>query len=353
MKKFYILLAAIPFIFFATGCDDNQTDYEPARSVEIVSADLEYQPAGGSGTIVANVNGTIQASSSVDWCTVSASGRTVNVTVSPYDGLDNRYAKIEIKSGNAASYVTLHQYGTYFDLSYADDYYHIDDINGKVEIPLTHYNHFPESTADVDWLTTEFREGFVTIKAADNTTGIPRSGNITIGNKTMTIEQWSFDTTFAGEYEWRGTTALGGSTYGSMKITIKDFDPESETCSVKFNDIDSCEISAQFIPETYTLRIHSGRYAGTKIYKSKQVYLFSMVYVEGSVSWGANYYVDFPLELNQNGKWTGTLTDRGSYAGKTITAVFFELFSAPTASSANRLSVRTGPRYFNNTITKL
>lgn len=353
MKRIFILFASIPLLF-AAGCASDEPDYQLAQKVEIVSADLAYAPGGGTGTIVTKATGTLTATSSVDWCSVSVSGPNVNVSVAPYDGLENRYAKIEIKSQDGSSAVTLHQYGMYLDLSVAEDFYHVDDIGGKVEIPLEHFNFVPDGVADVDWLSSELAGDVLVIKAKDNTTGEMRSGNITIGEKTITVDQWSFDKFFAGEYTWRGTTTLTGSTYASMKVSIKDFDSVDETCAIVFDELENCEIRVPFDTRTHTIRINAGLYAGEITYKEAPAYIYTMVYADGYVAWGSDYYVDYPLTRDtETGKWSAKLTDRGSYPGKNISAIYFELFKAKSLSSANRHKVNYGKRLYNSTLTQM
>lgn len=353
MKRIFILFASIPLLF-AAGCASDEPDYQLAQKVEIVSADLAYSPGGGTGTIVTKATGTLTATSSVDWCSVSVSGPNVNVSVAPYDGLENRYAKIEIKSQDGSSAVTLHQYGMYFDLEGAEDSYHVQDRDAKVEIPLTHYNHVPDGVADVDWLSSEIVGENLVIKAEDNMTGKPRVGKFSIGTKTMTFVQWSYDTSFAGEFEWRGTTTLDGTTYASMKVSIKDIDLEAKKCTIVFNDLGNRELRVPFDPETNTLRISGGLYAGEIEYNSRTAYVFSMIYASGYVSWSTSYYADFPLTLDlETCEWSGKLTDRGSYSGKVVSAIYFELFNSKKAESSSRLKVNLGKRLYNNTLTRM
>ncbi len=351
MRKIYLFLIVLP-IFFLVACESGEGDYEVQKSLSVVSADLTFQPSGGTGTVVVEAQGTVTAVSSRPWCTTSVNGGTITVTVSEYDGLDNRYADILITSGEGTAKVIAHQYGLYFLLPEAEDSYHVEDVNGFVEIPLTHNNYEPESEADVDWLSASYADGKVIIKAADNTTGLLRTGNITIGTKKIQIEQWSFDSVFAGEYYWVGTTTATGSVVDTMKVTFKDYDPKDGTFKMDFPDA-KVSFVTQFNEKDLSFKVSAGLSCGETVYKDATAYIYTIVYGSGYVSWSSSYYVSFTLTLDKaTGKYQAPMEDVGSWTGKEISSVQFELFKSHTLNSANRWKVAVGKKLYNVTLYK-
>lgn len=351
MKRIYFFLMTLPLIFLV-ACESGEGDYETMKTINVVSTDLTFQPSGGTGTVVVEAQGSVTAVSSRPWCTATVNGGTITVTVSEYDGLDNRYADILITSGKETTRVTAHQYGLYFLLPEAEDSYHVEDLNGSVEIPLTHNNYEPETEADVDWLSASYADGKVIIKAADNTTGLLRSGNITIGTKKIAIEQWSFDNVFAGEYYWVGTTTATGSKVDTMKVNFKDYDPESGTFTMDFPD-EKVAFVTQFNEKDFSFKVSGGLYCGETIHKDATAYIYTIVYGSGYVSWSSSYYVSFTLAIDKaTGKYQAPMVDVGTWANRDITSIQFELFKSHTLNGTNRLKVAVGKKLYNVTLYK-
>lgn len=352
MKRLYSFLVALLPLASLIGCESGEGNYETVKTIKVNSAELTFQPSGGSGSVVVEADGQITAVSSRPWCSTSVNGNTVTVTVSEYDGLDNRYADIIITSGGGSAKVTAHQYGLYFLLPEAKDSYHVEDVNGSVEIPLTHNNYEPEAVADVDWLSASYAGGNVIIKAVDNTTGALRTGNITIGTKKIRIEQWSFDNVFAGEYYWVGTTTSSGTKVDTMAVDFKNYDPKAGTFEMDFKDA-GVSLTTQFNENDLSFKVSGGLYCGETVYKNETAYIYTVVYAGGSVSWSANYYVTFTLALDKTtGKYQAPMEDVGTWSGKTISSVQFELFKSEALGSANRWRVTAGKKLYNVTLYK-
>lgn len=356
MKKILIFLVAALSVAFFSGCESVEGDYETQRTIKIVSTDVVFERAGGSGTIVVEAEGSIVATSSRPWCTTSVSGNTINVNVGEYDGLDNRYADIIITCGDYSTRVTAHQYGCYFLLPEAEDSYRVEDINGQVAIPLSHNNYEPAGVADVDWLSTVYENGNVIIKAADNKTGQVRTGNITIGDKKIQIIQWSFDTVFAGEYDWSGTTTASGTVKKSMPVTISDYDAEKGTFRINFTNNSMGEgayMEVPFDPDTFTFTMSAGQYIGETVYKNAPAYIYTMVYGGGYITWDASIKAAFTFTLDpETGKYYAALKDIGTWleGERVVSGVYFELFKANSPTSANRMKISISTKVYNNVL---
>lgn len=355
MKKILIFFAALS-IAILNGCESNEGNYETLKTIKVVSSDLVFQRAGGTGSVVVDAEGPVVVTSSRPWCTTSVSGNTINVNVDEYDGLDNRYADIVITCGDYSTRVTAHQYGCYFLLPEAEDSYHLEDVNGQVAIPLSHNNYEPAGVADVDWLSTVYENGNVIVKAADNKTGQVRNGNITIGDKKIHIIQWSFDTVFAGEYDWSGTTTAAGTTKKSMPVTISDYDAEKGTFKIKFTNNSMGEgafMEVPFDPDTFTFTMSAGQYVGETVYKDAPAYIYTIVYGGGYITWDASIKADFTFTLDpETGKYYAALKDIGTWleGERVVSGIYFELFKAMNPTSANRMKLTISTKVYNNVL---
>lgn len=353
MKKIFIFIIPVLSLILFSGCESNESEYETMTTVKVLSSDLVFQPSGGTGTITFSATGSVTVESSRSWCSASVSGNTITVNVEKYEGYDNRYSDIVIKSGDYSTSVTAHQYGYYFSLPEAEDFYHVPDVNGQVAIELTHSNYEPAGVADVDWLSTVYEGGKVIIKAADNTTGKIRTGNITIGDKTIEIQQWSFETVFAGEYDWSGTTTSAGKTTDSMPVTLSDYDEEKGSFRITFDSLEDAFIEVPFDPDTFTFTISCGQYVGETVYKDSPAYIYTLLYGSGYVTWAGGYKASFTFaEDPETGKYYAPIEDIGSWSGKVVSGVYLELFNAKDPTSTTRLMVYTAKRLYNIVITQ-
>ncbi len=350
-------LAALPLVFFLAGCESEEGDYDTVETVRVTASDITFQPQGGVGTVTFSSTGSVTVESSRSWCTASVSGNTINVKVDEYDGYENRYADIVIKSGNYSTRVTAHQYGYYFSLEEAEDSYHLDDVNGQVSIPLTHYNHKPDGVADVDWLSTVYEGENVVIKATDNTTGKMRTGHITIGTKTIEILQWSFENVFAGEYSWFGTTTATGTATNSMTVRVSDYDAEKGTFKIYFPDnsiVKGANIEVPFDPNTLTFTISAGQYAGEGVYKEAPVHIYSVLYGGGYITWGDfSIKAAFTFTLDpETGKYYAPLKDIGTWSAsdRVVSGVYFEIFSQKEPTSTYRMKLSIFTKVYNNVL---
>lgn len=353
MRKLFIFIIPVLSLILFSGCESNESDYEILATVKVLSSDLVFQPAGGTGTITFSATGSVTVESSRSWCSASVSGNTITVNVEKYEGLDNRYSDIVIKSGDYSTRVTAHQYGYYFSLPEAEDFYRVSDVNGQVAIELTHSNCEPAGVADVDWLSTVYEGGKVIIKAADNNTGKIRTGHITIGDKTIEILQWSFETVFAGEYDWTGTTTATGTTTDSMPVTLGGYDEDKGTFRITFDILENAFIEVPFDPETFTFTIGCGQYVGETVYKDAPAYIYTLLYGSGYVTWSGTAKASFTFaEDPETGKYYAPIKDIGSWSGKTVSGVYLELFSAKQPASDTRLKVYTAKRLYNIVLRK-
>lgn len=106
MRKIAIFILSVLSLSVISGCESKEGDYETLATVKVVSSDLVFQPSGGTGTVMFTASGSVTVESSRPWCTASVNGGSITVNVEKYDGYDNRYADIVIKSGDYSTKVT-------------------------------------------------------------------------------------------------------------------------------------------------------------------------------------------------------------------------------------------------------
>ncbi|GEM_PF-4538575 len=141
-------------LLLLSGCDESGTEYE-GSSIQVVSAEVTFQPTGGIGTIVIEAASQVSAVSNKEWCVASVSGNTVAVTVGKNDEITGRTAALTIRSGADEVIVPVTQLGTVLWLDGLDFTTGIIDLSvkGGSVTGTVKINTDYEVKIEEDWLT--------------------------------------------------------------------------------------------------------------------------------------------------------------------------------------------------------
>lgn len=109
-------ICTLVFSFCLCGCSD---DDGPVSGLKVLSTTAKFDASGGEGKIEVQSPVAISAVSEENWCTVSVSGQTVNVTVPVNETITGRTAMVVITAGDETLKVPVYQAGDAFicDLS--------------------------------------------------------------------------------------------------------------------------------------------------------------------------------------------------------------------------------------------
>lgn len=212
MKK-YLMSLTLPALLAAVVACNEKAQYElnvPPTIDVTAGADIAFKAIGGEGYIeVAPVDGTLQATTDQsDWCHVSVSGNRINVTVDGYDGLESRYAVLQMSAGEATGKTIVHQFGVIVkEYSWTD--ITVKNQRQSVEFAYDADGTTVEMTSDQDWITFEATPEKAILHVAENPTTDYREAVVkwAIGTVTGEITVGQFDLEAAGllgDWTWHG-----------------------------------------------------------------------------------------------------------------------------------------------------
>lgn len=165
------------------SCSEEEKFVEPVPTLELVSSNVTFdaEPSNGEIIVSNSASGSISASSSESWCTVSISGNeAVNVSVPRYDGYEGRTAVITVSNGTDQLHVPVSQSGALWAVVSADSL-DFHDLNNEATIRLK--SNFDYHISTPDWITFTKEDNNVTFHALPNLTGKPRFDKVTISSK--------------------------------------------------------------------------------------------------------------------------------------------------------------------------
>ncbi len=192
---FYIVMMLLTALMVGCNKDDATVGEVDLGYLKVLSSDVNFGYLGGTGTIVIDTKSNVQYEldeSGAEWCTVSAEGSIVTVTVPEHTGIESRH-----------TFITLSADGREVEINISQTTFHLMVDGGSLAInclssesPLAGQRSITytpidlsgiSATKDVDWIKSVKAEmGTVTIDVQENR-GVSREGVVTI---------------MAGEQDW-------------------------------------------------------------------------------------------------------------------------------------------------------
>ena len=316
-RLLYLILA----LAAVTACEENKGfELNVPQTVDVTTgADIAFKAIGGKGSIqVAPVEGQLEAKTSQDsWCHLSVSGTTINVEVDEYDGLESRYAVIEMTAGKATGKTIVHQYGVIVR-SFSWEDVTVDNGSHVLVFPYDANETTVRVSSDQDWVSFETTPEALTIRVDKNPGTDYREAAVhwSLGTMTGDIAVGQFDLAEAGllgSWSWHGKQATNDRDF-PMSATLSDGGNGTYSLSLAYS---TSSIQLDLNIDGLTLRKNQlmlplGQYVGTYTMKRTGVVydaytlvaegLIRMLYEEG-ITTGA---LPFTLAKDESGKWTAT-----------------------------------------------
>lgn len=188
MKKYlYMILAVVASLLFFS-CETEQPTgekYAAAPEVEIISKDDVFAAEGGNGKIEVKADGPVSAKVTGSWLAASVSGDVINLSAEANGSIESRYAILDITSGNAASSLTITQFGLTSDKVWEESY-DFAYSGGSVSLNYSGSGVVHISIIEgKEWIDTDVADGKFIISAKPNAYKAPREGKVSfaVGKK--------------------------------------------------------------------------------------------------------------------------------------------------------------------------
>lgn len=206
MKKLYSLFLLLMGLLCLTSCGDDDYTYTAPETLNVTKADLYFTSSGGTGIIEIKSNNGLQATSSVDWCTVNVSGGVIAAKVAENTSIESRAGTITVSDGVLTSLVAVYQEG----LACTIDTSTLKIVNDNgvnssyitIDSSSSYAINIPSYATS--WLSCIDEAGKVTFNLTANETEVPRAANviITSGERkvTLTIAQYEFAGTWTADF---------------------------------------------------------------------------------------------------------------------------------------------------------
>ena len=329
------------------SCNKEQVSVDQEARLTIVSSDIIFDAAGGTGSIVFEANGPVSAECKSEWCQVSLNGNTVEVTAPEYGALEGRSATITLTCIAESVRLSAQQCGAVF--SFIDKSFEVEmtgetfEVKGKSSKPVS------ASSAD-DWITVEAIDGGFNVTVAENTSGDKRTGHFSVSagelGATYTVVQ-KFDKDFSGSYSMFFYTATQSTSTASSTVEVtltRDEDDENIYYIEGFLDCDKIPLYYDFSSERLYIKnaTYLGQYTdGNYMYVTKGYMKSTSLYYNYPDQ--EIYYIKFSYEYS-GGKYvlTHDATPPSSSYDKSIGFTVFTYSVAPDSGTAiakaNRLT---------------
>jgi len=318
MKRITLPIVLLSVLAALTACEEN-TPFElnVTPTVDVTAgADIAFKAVGGTGTIqVAQLDDALQVQTAQsDWCHLSVSGNTINVEVDEYDGLESRYAVVEMTAGKATGKTIVHQFGVIVkDYSWKD--ITVKNESRSIEFPYDADGSTVQIVSDQDWITYEATPEKLVLHIDANPDTDYREALLhwSIGSVSGEFTVGQFDLAAAGllgEWTWHGKQQPNNRDF-PMNAKLEETGEDIYTLSLSYTTT-SVEIAIAIedvVLQTNKLMLPLGNKVGTYTMKRTGVTYNAFpvvaagttrIYYANAVTEGA---VPFTLERGEDGSW--------------------------------------------------
>lgn len=203
MKK-SLIFCTLVIVAALSACKNKENLYilNVPPTVDVVSgADIAFKAIGGEGTIeVAPTEGQLQATTSQSWCHLTVEGNKIHVSVDENVSIESRYAKVEMKAGEATGVTTVHQFGIIVK-SFSPDDIAFRNAADEADILYDANETALQASTDADWVTLDYSSlNHLVVKVAENASKEYREAEVhwNIGEVKGTFYVSQFDLADAG-----------------------------------------------------------------------------------------------------------------------------------------------------------
>lgn len=178
MKKILCFILLLAGVTMVTSCGEDDATYTPIAPLEILSNNVLFETAGGTGTITVNTSDALTATTAATWLSVSVSGNTVTVTAPENTSLNGRSGLIELKAGGKTANITATQKGLAFGVTEGLEY-KVDDQANVLELNFS--NSLAPTVKSLDeWIQPTLDGTKLTLAIAENNVRKARSGQVVV-----------------------------------------------------------------------------------------------------------------------------------------------------------------------------
>ena len=319
MKK-SLIFCTLVIVAALSACKNKENLYilNVPPTVDVVSgADIAFKAIGGEGTIeVAPTEGQLQATTSQSWCHLTVEGNKIHVSVDENVSIESRYAKVEMKAGEATGVTTVHQFGIIVK-SFSPDDIAFRNAADEADILYDANETALQASTDAEWVTLDYSSlNHLVVKVAENASKEYREAEVhwNIGEVkgTFCVSQFDLaDAGLLGAWKWHGKQ-VGNNRDFPMDAVLKEEKDGTYTMDLDYLT-SSINIDLSITGITLSkncIQIPLGIYAGTYTTKSANYQAFTLM--EGG-SGRAVYasaitsgYFRMAIEKAEDGTWHAT-----------------------------------------------
>ena len=229
MKK-SLIFCSLVIATALSACNSKENLYilNVPPTVDVVSgADIAFKAIGGEGIIeVAPTEGQLQATTAQSWCHLTVEGNKIHVSVDENASIESRYAKVEMKAGEATGVTTVQQFGVIVREFNPKDVT-VNNLAQDVTFPYDANETLIQATSDADWFTIIAEPEVLRIRVKENPSKEYRdaviSWNIGEVKGQFTLVQFDIaDAGLLGSWKFVGMGGANFKTPYEMTATLSE-----------------------------------------------------------------------------------------------------------------------------------